>query len=126
MLDINTMVADLAVILATENDDKLYVLCNKAKDEMLYMLEKTEDEIEDKFIPMLTSLIEDMAAYKFNTLPVLGIQSEKVDVITTTYASSSTYPQDLQQRINNLVQKINPNGANNTTDYATISSPFLP
>lgn len=126
MLDVNLMVANLSVILASEEDDKLYVLCNKAKDEMLYMLEKNEDEIEDKFIPMLTSLIEDMAAYKFNTLPVLGIQTEKVDVITTTYASSSTYPQDLQNRINNLVQKINPTGSSINMDYATISSPFLP
>ena len=126
MLDVNLMVANLSVILASEEDDKLYVLCNKAKDEMLYMLEKEESEIEGKFIPMLTSVIEDMAAYKFNTLPVSGIASEKVDVITTTYASSTSYPQDLQQRINNLVQKINPNGSNTNMDYATISSPFLP
>lgn len=124
MLDINLMVANLSVILASEEDDKLYVLCNKAKHEMLYLLEKNEDEIEDKFIPAIQSVIEDMAAFKFNTLPTAGINSEKIDVITTTYSNS--YPQDLQQRINNLVQKINPNGANNTTDYATISSPFLP
>ena len=125
MLDINLMVANLSVILATEEDDKLYILCNKAKDEMLYMLEKNEDDIEDKFIPAIQSVIEDMAAFKFNTLPVAGIQSEKIDVITTTYNSTS-YPQWLQQKINNLVQKINPNGANTSTDYATISSPFLP
>lgn len=125
MLDINLMVANLSIILSTDDDDKLYVLCTKARNEMLYMLEKTEDEIEDKFIPALQSVVEDMAAFKFNTLPVAGIQSEKVDVITTTY-NSTAYPQWLQQKINNLVQKINPNGANNTTDYATISSPFLP
>lgn len=125
MLDVNTMVANLSVILASEEDDKLYVLCTKAKNEMLYLLEKEEFEIEDKFIPALQSVVEDMAAFKFNTLPVAGIQSEKIDVITTTY-NSTTYPQWLQQKINNLVQKINPTGANTSIDYATISSPFLP
>lgn len=124
MIDLNTISSNVETI--TQNDyDKILILAKKAKTELLYQIDKNEDEIEDKYIDIVEDLIEDMTIYKLNTLEKQGIESEKFDVIQINYTENNNYPTILQNKINSFVNKINLTSSSQNFDYATLNSPFL-
>ena len=124
MIDVNNIATNVEIITGSDDTDKIFIISKKAKAELLGILDKTEDEIEDKYVDLVVSIIEDMACFKMNTLDKQGITNEKFDVISIEYSNSSNYPTVLLNRIDKLYEKIN-NKSPNSSQYATISSPFL-
>lgn len=112
-------------IITNADIDKIDVLVRKSKTEVLTMLCKNENEIEDKNIYEIEDIIEDITIFKLNTLNKSGIKNEKFDVISIEYLEDVTYPKTLQNKIDKLVNKINPNSSYVKNKYSTLDSPFL-
>ncbi|OUQ15026.1 hypothetical protein B5E87_00195 [Massilimicrobiota sp. An142] len=123
MIDIQTISSNVEVITGADFE-KIEIIAKKSKIEILAEIGKEESEIDSKYFDEISSIIEDLTIYKLNTLEVSGIQSQKFDIIQTTYRESTTYPSSLLKQISNIVERINPNSSIKSSGYATISAPL--